>query len=120
MMLTRPARSAWSDRPTTAHPANASRMDAGRIVAYAVLAVAVVAYAGTGRLITSRLPGDVIGWLLSLIGLSLAGAMLTLTEQYALYGVATAPGVGAGGPAGRVGLWRVRHAGGHATLLTGN
>jgi hypothetical protein len=69
---------------------NASRMDAARIGAYAILAVAVMAYAGTGRLITSRLPGHVIGWLLGLIGLSLAAAMLT--EQYALYGVATAPG----------------------------
>jgi hypothetical protein len=60
---------------------NASRMDAGRIGAYAILAAAVVTYAGTGHLITSRLPGNVIGWLLGLIGLSLAAAMLT--EQYA-------------------------------------
>jgi hypothetical protein len=79
---------------------NASRMDASRIVAYAILAVAVVAYAGTGRLITGRLPGNVIGWLLGLIGLSLAAAMLT--EQYALYGVATAPGAV---PAARLAGW---------------
>ena len=59
-------------------------------------------YAGTGRLIASRLPGNAIGWLLCLIGLSLAVTMLT--EQYALYGVATAPVPGACGPAGRLGL----------------
>ena len=79
---------------------NASRMDASRIAAYAILAVAVVTYAGTGRLITSRLPGNLIGWLLGLIGLSLAAAMLT--EQYALYGVATAPG---SVPAARLAGW---------------
>ena len=47
-------------------------------------------YAGTGRLIVSRLPGNAIGWLLGLVGLSLAVTMLT--EQYAVYGLATAPG----------------------------
>jgi hypothetical protein len=79
---------------------NASRMDAGRMGAYAILAVAVLTYAGTGHLITSRLPGNVIGWLLGLIGLLLAAAMLT--EQYALYGVATAPG---SVPAARLAGW---------------
>ena len=52
--------------------------------------LAVVVYAGIGRLIASRVPGNAIGWLLGLIGLSLAATMLT--EQYALYGLATAPG----------------------------
>ena len=47
---------------------NASRIDAGRIGIYAVLAVAVGLYAGTGHLITRRLPGNAIGWLLSLWG----------------------------------------------------
>ena len=79
---------------------NAGRVDTSRIGFYAVLAVAVVAYAGTGRLIASRLPGNVIGWLLGLIGLSLAAAMLT--EQHALYGVATAPG---SAPAARLAGW---------------
>jgi len=79
---------------------NASRMDGSRVGAYAVMAAAVVTYAGTGRLITSRLPGHVIGWLLGLIGLSLAAAMVT--EQYALYGVATAPG---SLPAARLAGW---------------
>jgi hypothetical protein len=58
--------------------------------AVAVLAVAAVAYAGAGRLITGRVPGNPIGWLLGLVGLSLATA--TFTEQYALYGLVTARG----------------------------
>jgi len=79
---------------------NASRMDASRIGAYSILAVAVGLYAATGRLIISRLPGNAVGWLLGLIGLSLAAAMLT--EQYALYGLATAPGTV---PAARLAGW---------------
>ena len=69
---------------------NVGQMDPGRIGVYAILAVAVGLYAGTGRLITARLPANAIGWLLGLIGLSLAVTMMT--EQYALYGLATAPG----------------------------
>ena len=66
---------------------------------------AVGLYAGTGRLIASRLPGNAIGWLLCLIGLSLAASMLT--EQYALYGLATAPGSlpAARWPGGCPGRW---------------
>jgi hypothetical protein len=48
----------------------------------------------------SRLPGNAIGWLLGLVGLSLAVTMLT--EQYALYGLATAPG---SVPAARLAGW---------------
>jgi hypothetical protein len=69
---------------------NVSQMDPVRIGVDAILAVAVGLYAGTGRLITARLPANAIGWLLGLIGLSLAVTMMT--EQYALYGLATAPG----------------------------
>jgi signal transduction histidine kinase len=69
---------------------NASRMAAGRIASYGIGAVAVVVYAGVGRLIANRLPGNAIGWLLCLVGLSLAATMFA--EQYALYGLATAPG----------------------------
>jgi hypothetical protein len=69
---------------------NTSHIDAGRIFADVVLAVAAVAYAGAGRVITSRLPGNAIGWLLGLVGLSIATA--TFTEQYALYGLVTARG----------------------------
>lgn len=43
----------------------------------AVLAGAVLLYAGTGRLLTGRLPDNAIGWLLSLIGLLVAAEMLT-------------------------------------------
>jgi hypothetical protein len=76
---------------------NVSHIDAGRMFAVAVLAVAAVAYTGAGRLISSRMPGNAIGWLLSLVGLSVAIA--AFTEQYALYGLVTAPG---SVPAGRV------------------
>jgi hypothetical protein len=79
---------------------NASRVGPGRIGLYGILAVAVGLYSGAGRLIASRLPGNAIGWLLGLIGLSLAVTMLS--EQYALYGVATAPG---SLPAARLAGW---------------
>ena len=69
---------------------NASRLNAGQIGLYGLLSVGVLAYAGAGGLIARRVPGNAIGWLLSLTGLSLTVAMLT--EQYALYGLATAPG----------------------------
>ena len=55
-----------------------------------ILAAAILLYTGTGRMITARVPGNAIGWLLGLIGLLLAGEMLT--EQYAVYGLVTAPG----------------------------
>jgi signal transduction histidine kinase len=79
---------------------NADRVGAGRVGTYVLLAVAVLVYAGTGRLIASRLPGSAIGWLLGLLGLSLAGCMLT--EQFAVYGLATAPG---SLPAARLAGW---------------
>ncbi len=76
------------------------RMAAGRVAFYAFSALAVVLYAGAGRLIASRVPHNVIGWLLALIGLSLAAGMLT--EQYALHGLAVAPG---SLPAARLAGW---------------
>lgn len=69
---------------------NAGRVGGGNVGAYVFLAVAVLAYAGTSGLIVSRLPGNAIGWLLGGTGLSLAASMLT--EQYAVYGLATARG----------------------------
>jgi hypothetical protein len=56
----------------------------------AILAGAALLYAGTGWLITRRLPGNAIGWLLGVIGLLVAAEMLT--EQYTIYGLVTAPG----------------------------
>jgi hypothetical protein len=69
---------------------NASRLDTGQIGLYGLLSVGALAYAGAGGLIARRVPGNAIGWLLGLTGLSLTVAMLT--EQYALYGLATAKG----------------------------
>jgi hypothetical protein len=69
---------------------NASRVDPVRIGADALLAVAVAVGVATSQLIISRLPGNAIGWLLGLIGLALAGSMFF--DQYALYGLGTAPG----------------------------
>jgi hypothetical protein len=79
---------------------DASRMVAARIAFYGIAALAVVMYAGAGGLIANRVPRNAIGWLLGLIGLSLAASMLM--EQYALYGLATAPGSAPGGPTGRM------------------
>ena len=79
---------------------DASRMTVGRVVFYGIAALAVVVYAGAGRLIVSRVPGNAVGWLLGLTGLSLAASLLT--EQYALYGLATAPG---SLPAARLAGW---------------
>jgi len=76
------------------------RMTVGRVVFYGIAGLAVVVYAGAGRLIVSRVPGNAVGWLLGLTGLSLAASLLT--EQYALYGLATAPG---SLPAARLAGW---------------
>ena len=69
---------------------NSARVDTGRIFANAILGIAVVAYTASGRLITSRRPGNAVGWLLGLIGISVAAS--TFAEQYALYGLASARG----------------------------
>ena len=55
-----------------------------------MLAGAVLLYAGTGQLLSRRVRGNAIGWLLALIGLLLVGELLA--EQYAFYGLVTAPG----------------------------
>jgi hypothetical protein len=69
---------------------NTSRIGPARVGLSAVLCAAVLLYAASGRLITSRRPDNAIGWLLGSIGLAVAVSMFA--EQYALYGVATAPG----------------------------
>jgi hypothetical protein len=69
---------------------NAGRIGTSKTDAAAILAVAVVVCAGTGRLIASRVPGNAIGWLLGLIGFTVVSSLLA--EQYAVYGLATAPG----------------------------
>jgi hypothetical protein len=63
---------------------------AGWLAFEAILAGAALLYAGAGWLITGRLPGNAIGWLLGVIGLLVAAEMLT--EQYTVYGLVTAPG----------------------------
>jgi len=65
-------------------------LGAGRVAVYAVCALAVAVSAGIGWLIASRLPANAIGWLLSVIGLSLAAGMFG--ELYALWGLAVAAG----------------------------
>ena len=69
---------------------NGRAMSGGSVAGYGISAVAVAVYAWVGRLIAARIPGSAIGWLLCLTGLSLAVSLFT--EQYALRGLATAPG----------------------------
>jgi hypothetical protein len=69
---------------------NTGRFGPARVGLSAILSAAVLMYAASGRLIASRRPDNAIGWLLGSIGLSVAISMFA--EQYALYGVATAPG----------------------------
>src|SRR6266699_1021974 len=69
---------------------DASRLGTVRAGADLLLAVAVGVGVATSQLIIRRLPGNALGWLLGLIALSLAASMFA--DQYALYGLATAPG----------------------------
>lgn len=69
---------------------NAARVGTSRLALNAILGVAILAYAGSGRLITSRRPGNAVGWLLGLIGISIATS--TFAEQYALYGLTAGRG----------------------------
>jgi hypothetical protein len=69
---------------------NTGRIGTARVGLSAVLSAGVLMYVASSRLITSRRPGNAIGWLLGAIGLAVATSMVA--EQYALYGVATAPG----------------------------
>jgi hypothetical protein len=79
---------------------NAKRMGLNRIAFDGTIGLAVVVYAGVGRLIADRVPHNAIGWLLGLMGLSLGASVMT--EQYAVYGLATAPG---SLPAARLAGW---------------
>src|SRR5215469_8152594 len=79
---------------------NAKQMGPNRIAFDVTIGLAVAVYAGVGRLIASRVPGNAIGWLLALMGLSLGASVLA--EQYALYGLATALG---SLPAARLAGW---------------
>jgi signal transduction histidine kinase len=69
---------------------NTAFMDAGKILFDCIGTVAVVGFSAIGWLIASRLPSNAIGWLLCVTGVLLAGSLAA--EQYALYGLATAPG----------------------------
>ena len=69
---------------------NASWLGTVRTGADLLMAVAAGVGVATSQVIISRLPGNAVGWLLGLIELSLAAAIFT--DQYALYGLATAPG----------------------------
>jgi hypothetical protein len=80
--------------------AQAGRLDVGRLGICIGLTAAVGLYAGVGRLIATRKPGNAIGWLLCLVGLS--SALSVMTEQYALFGIATVPG---NVPASRLAGW---------------
>jgi hypothetical protein len=69
---------------------NAGDLSPAQLGFEVVLAAAVVLYAGTGLLLSRRVPGNAIGWLLAMIGFLLAGELCA--EQYAVYGLVTAPG----------------------------
>ena len=80
--------------------AQGGHLSVGRVGICVVVTLAAGLYASFGRLIVGRRPELAIGWLLVLTGLLLA--LSILTEQYALYGLATAlgtlPGVWLAGP----------------------
>ena len=67
---------------------NAARVDTGRVALNAILGVAILAYTGAGRLITSRRPGNAVGWLLGLIGITYRlyeiDKIISLTLAYAI------------------------------------
>ena len=69
---------------------NASRIGSAKVGLDVILAAGALMYAASGYLIASRRPDNAIGWLLGSIGLSLA--VSTFAEQYAVYGLKTAPG----------------------------
>ena len=69
---------------------NSGEMTGGRILFYAAATLAVIGYVVIGGLIARRVPGNVIGWLLCLVGLTVAASMFS--EQYSLFGLATSPG----------------------------
>jgi MFS family permease len=69
---------------------NTRRTGVSRLGLDAALSAAVLLYAASGRLIAGRRPDNAIGWLLASIGLALTTSMVA--EQYAVYGLATAPG----------------------------
>jgi hypothetical protein len=69
---------------------NGGKLNPAQLGFEIVLAAAVLLYAGTGLLLTRRVPGNAIGWLLALIGVLLAGELCA--EQYAVYGLISAPG----------------------------
>jgi hypothetical protein len=93
---------------------NASRVAPVRIGADALLAVAVAVGVATSQRIISRRPGNAIGWLLGLIGLALAASMFF--DQYALYGLGTAPG---SLPAARTAGWAAGVTAAVTVLLLG-
>jgi len=69
---------------------NAGRIGSAKVGLDVILAAGALMYAASGYLIASRRPDNAIGWLLGSIGLSLA--VSTFAEQYAVYGLKTAPG----------------------------
>ena len=70
--------------------AQAGHLSAGRVGICVLVTLTAGLYAGFGRLIAVRRPALTIGWLLGATGFVLA--LSVLTEQYALYGLATAAG----------------------------
>ena len=70
--------------------AQAGHLSAGRVGICVLVTLTAGLYAGFGRLIAVRRSALTIGWLLGATGFVLA--LSVLTEQYALYGLATAPG----------------------------
>src|SRR5215472_15862188 len=69
---------------------NARAVSAPRIGVYAFVGAGCLVYAGIGGLLASRVPRNVIGWLLGLTGFWVAANLFL--EQYGLRGLATAPG----------------------------
>jgi uncharacterized membrane protein len=69
---------------------NRATLSADPITLYSILILSALSFATVGALIARRHPRNAIGWLFCAIGLFFGGVVLS--EEYAVRGLAVAPG----------------------------